>query len=68
MNNYREARCPDCGGLARPPRIIERVRDHPTERALDAAERALAKGGADAGLFVCVGCARVVRADVGEQR
>jgi hypothetical protein len=41
---------------------------HPTERALDAAERALAKGGADAGLFVCLGCERVVRADVGDAR
>lgn len=64
MNNYRQASCPRCGGLARPPRIIERVRDHPTERALDAAEKALAKGGADAGVFVCIGCADVVRADM----
>lgn len=68
MNNYREARCPDCGGLARPPSIVERVREHPTERALDAAEKALAKGGADAGLFVCIGCERVVRGDVEGQR
>jgi hypothetical protein len=37
---------------------------HPTERSLDAAEKALAKGGPGAGLFVCIGCAEVVHADV----
>lgn len=37
---------------------------HLTERALDAAEKALAKSGPGAGLFVRIGCVDVVHADV----
>jgi hypothetical protein len=67
--NYRQAACNDCGGLARPPAVVERVRDHPTEDTLNAVERALERGGADEGLLVCAACSQVVRVDVtGEKR
>lgn len=64
MSNYRQTACSDCGALARPPSIVERIQDYPTEDTLAAVERAIERGGADEGVFVCLACSQVVRADM----